>query len=132
MHGDTPSAALSILIVEDAEACTLPLEIALGINTRHNLLIAASAEEALGFLEHRHVCAVVTDLHLPGLSGFELIQRIRAAPTSARPVIVVISGDTDPATPQRVRELGADAFFAKPYSPVEVRRTLEKLIREHT
>jgi DNA-binding response OmpR family regulator len=132
MPRDTPSSALSILIVEDAEACTLPLEIALNINTQHNLLIAGSAEEALGFLQDRHVCAVVTDLHLPGLSGFELIQQIRAAPAIARPVIVVISGDTDPATPQRVRELGADAFFAKPYSPAEVRRTLEKLIHEHT
>jgi DNA-binding response OmpR family regulator len=42
--------------------------------------------------------------------------------------ILVISGDTDPHTPERVRRLGADAFFTKPYSPGEVREKLEQLI----
>jgi CheY-like chemotaxis protein len=132
MSGDTPPAALSILIVEDVEACSIPLEVALGGGARHNLMVAASAEEAMDYLRDGHVCAVVTDLHLPGVSGFELIQHIRASPEGARTVIVVVSGDPDPATPQRVRDLGADAFFAKPYSPAEVRRTLEGLIHEHT
>jgi CheY-like chemotaxis protein len=42
--------------------------------------------------------------------------------------IVVVSADTDPATPQRVAQLGVSAFFAKPFSPAEVRRKLEQIL----
>jgi DNA-binding response OmpR family regulator len=117
-----------ILIVEDAEACMSTLEIALNAVAGHEVRTAASAEEAMGMLAEHPAAVVVTDLHLPGMSGFELIERIRAWPEAGRPMIVVISGDTDLETPQRVLGMGADAFFAKPYSPGEVRRTLEKFI----
>jgi CheY-like chemotaxis protein len=43
----------------------------------------------------------------------------------------VISGDSDPRTPERVRRAGADAHFVKPYSPVEIRRTLEQFLYAH-
>jgi CheY-like chemotaxis protein len=42
--------------------------------------------------------------------------------------IVVLSGNSSPDTPERVRLLGANAFFAKPYSPVKVLETLETLL----
>ena len=117
-----------ILIVEDTETCASTLEIALGSLAGHDVRTAATAEEALIVLAARPATAVITDLHLPGLSGFELIRQIRAMIRNGRPVIVVISGDTDPRTPRRVLDLGADAYFTKPYSPAEVRRTLERLI----
>ena len=71
---------------------------------------------------------VITDLHLPGTSGFDFIRQIRSTAGADQPVIVVISGDTDPDTPERVLQLGANAFFGKPFSPLEVRRTLERLM----
>ncbi len=117
-----------ILIVEDTETCATTLEIALGSLAGHDVRTAPTAEEALVLLAGRPASVVITDLHLPGLSGFDLIQQIRERPQDGRPVIIVISGDTDPCTPRRVLDLGADAFFTKPYSPAEVRRTLERLI----
>jgi CheY-like chemotaxis protein len=117
-----------ILIVEDAETCMDTLEIALSSLNGHTVSTAASAEEALSFLARHGVVAVVTDLNLPGMSGFELMRQIRKTGGAAQPAIIVISGDTDPQAPQRAIEAGANAFFAKPYSPAEVRRTLERLI----
>lgn len=118
----------SILIVEDADTCQATLEIALSAIPGVAIHTASSAEEALDILSRQPAIAVVTDLHLPGLTGFDLIERLHALPAAQRPAIMVISGDPDPAAPQRARSLGADAFFAKPYSPAEVRRTLESLI----
>lgn len=118
----------TILIVEDADTCLATLEIALSAIPAAVIRPAASAEEALDILARQPAAAVVTDLHLPGLSGFDLIERLHALPPHLRPAILVISGDPDPAAPQRARSLGADAFFAKPYSPAEVRRVLESLI----
>ena len=118
----------TVLIVEDTEMCSDVLEVALLAVPGIRIQCAATAEEALKYLDGREVCALITDLNLPRMDGFELIERVRSRPSHPRLPILVISGDTDPRTPDRVRRLGADAFFTKPYSPGEVRQKLEQLI----
>jgi two-component system chemotaxis response regulator CheY len=118
----------TILIVEDTDTCLDMLEVALlGVPDIH-IRSAATGEEALEYLNGRDVCAIITDLNLPRMDGFELIERVRKAPGNSSVPILVVSGDSDPATPDRVRRLGADAFFTKPYSPGELRLKLEQLI----
>ena len=91
--------------------------------------MVASALEALRLVETIPLAALVTDLHMPRMDGFELIERIRAQPQFATMPIFVISGDSDVDTPSRVcGDLGADAFFAKPFSPHEVRQALERFL----
>ncbi|HEY3835526.1 MAG TPA: response regulator [Bryobacteraceae bacterium] len=116
------------MIVDDAEQCAETLEVALFGLPGVDVLAARSAEVALRLMSERQVCAFITDLHLPRMSGFDLIRRVREHPNYARVPIVVISGDSDPGTPDRIRKLGADAFFAKPYSPSAVRKKLEMLL----
>jgi len=124
------NGARAVLIVEDSENSAATLEIALLAIPGVSVLLAASALEALRILDRagEPVSAVVTDLNMPRMDGFELIQRMRADRRLASVPIVVVSADTDPATPQRVAALGACAFFPKPYSPAEVRRKLEQLL----
>jgi two-component system, chemotaxis family, chemotaxis protein CheY len=118
----------TVLIVEDTDTCSDVLEVALLAVPDIHIQSAATAEEALEYLDGRDVCALITDLNLPRMDGFELIERVRGRSGQPRVPILVISGDTDPRTPERVRHLGADAFFTKPYSPGEVRQKLEQLI----
>ena len=117
-----------VLIVEDTDICTATLEIALVKVPGVVIEFATSAEQALKLLSGGEVSALITDIHLPRMDGFELIQQVRAQPEFARLPILVISGDSDPATPMRLKSLGVDAYFAKPYSPSEVRQKLEHLI----
>ena len=72
--------------------------------------------------------AIITDLNMPRMDGYELIRRIRADRRISATPIIVVSADTDPATPERVAGLGVEAFFPKPYSPAEVRRKLEQIL----
>jgi DNA-binding response OmpR family regulator len=88
----------------------------------------ASAEEALAYLDQQDVCALITDIHLPRMDGFELIEVVRAQPRRSTLPILVISGDSDPLTKGRLADLGANAYFPKPFSPAEVRLKLEQLI----
>jgi two-component system chemotaxis response regulator CheY len=118
----------TVLIVDDAEQCAETLEVALFGLPGVDVLAAQSAEAALRVMGERQVVAFITDLHLPRMSGFELIRRVRAQPGYTHVPIVVISGDSDPGTPDRIRALGADAFFPKPYSPSAVRKKLEMLL----
>ena len=120
------------MIVEDSDTSADTLEIALLSLPDVSVAHAASGRKAWQLIQNQGVAAIVTDLHMPHMDGFELIERVRAAGGAARVPIIVISGDSDPGTPERVRRLGADAYFAKPYSPAAVRETLERLLHENS
>lgn len=117
-----------VLIVDDAEQCAETLEVALFGLSGVDVMATDSAEQAILLMQEHRVCAIITDLHLPRMSGFDLIRRVRAQPGYAQVPILVISGDSDPSTPERIRALGANAFFSKPYSPSAVRKKLETLL----
>jgi CheY-like chemotaxis protein len=120
----------TVLIVEDAESCATTLEIALLAIPHIHVRVAPTAWQALEMLAAggAGICALVTDLHLPLMDGFELIERLRSDSRTARLPIVVISGDSDPQTPERLHRLGANAYFGKPYSPAKVRQIVEQLL----
>jgi two-component system, chemotaxis family, chemotaxis protein CheY len=120
----------TVVIVEDAATCATTLEMAfLGIPDI-DVTVLPTAQEALRLLARADcaVSAVVTDLNMPRMDGFEFIERIRAQPRHQRLPIIVVSGDTDPGTPERLAAMGANAFFPKPYSPAQVRLKLEQLL----
>ena len=124
----------AVLIVEDSENSAAMLEIAfLGI-PGISVLMAPSATEALRLLEggSGSVRVMVTDLNMPRMDGYELIRRVRADQRLSSMPIIVVSADTDPATPQRIAALGVEAFFPKPFSPALVRRKLEQLLDVRT
>jgi CheY-like chemotaxis protein len=124
----------TILVVEDSECCATTLEIALlGIIPHINVRLVPSASQALEVLEAGNclVSVLITDLHLPSMDGFELIERVRAGSRTANLPIVVISGDSDQSTCERISRLGANAYFGKPYCTGQVCHKVEALLAEH-
>jgi CheY-like chemotaxis protein len=120
----------TVLIVEDVDTVASTLEIALSVMPEIDVATAASAEQAWGLIQARTspLAAIVTDLQMRGMDGFELIELIRAHPLHRSVPIMVITGSSDPDAPERVRQLGGNAFFTKPYSPILVREKLEQLL----
>ena len=120
----------AVLIVEDSENNAATLEIAFLSIPGLSIRMATSGVEALRILEGDNgaINAVVTDLNMPRMDGFELIRRIRQHRTRSTTPIIVVSADTDPNTPDRIAQLGVSAFFPKPYSPAQVRRKLEQIL----
>ena len=122
-----------ILIVEDAETAAATLEIAL---TNIPDVEVARVRDGQGALEYlapesgRAIDAVVTDLEMPFVDGFELVRRLRGDRRFGRVPIVVVSGSQDPRAPERVLGLGADAYFAKPWSALALRRKVEELLNQ--
>jgi CheY-like chemotaxis protein len=118
-----------VLIVEDSENSAAMLEIALSEIPGVSLLLTTSALDAWRILHNgAEVRAIVTDLNMPHMDGFELIRRVRADRNLAGIPIIVVSADTDPDTPGRIAQLGVDAYFPKPFSPARVRRKLEQIL----
>ena len=131
---DVGEGERAVLIVEDSENSATTLEIAfLGIPDL-SVLLASSAVEAMRILAagSNNIQAIVTDLNMPRMDGFELIRRVRDDQRLSAIPVIVVSADTDPTTPGRIAELGVSAFFAKPFSPAEVRRKLEQILNGTT
>jgi CheY-like chemotaxis protein len=126
----TVAAIQPVLIVEDSENSAAMLEIALSDIPGVSVHLASSAIEAWTLLsdDASAYSVIVTDLNMPRMDGFELIRRVRDDHRLCSTPIIVISADTDPATPARVTQLGVSAFFPKPYSPAQVRRKLEQIL----
>ncbi len=92
--------------------------------------MAPSAVDALRILSGaaRDVEAIVTDLNMPRMDGFELIRRFEAIERSPPRPSSSSAPIPTPDTPARVADCGVDAFFAKPFSPAKVRRKLEQIL----
>jgi CheY-like chemotaxis protein len=71
-----------------------------------------SGEEALLVAFRKQVHLLITDIKLPGISGLDLVKRIRKNNPDLK--IIMITGLTDPEVKEQVDQIGADAFFYKP------------------
>jgi CheY-like chemotaxis protein len=118
----------TVLLVDDAEDCLATLDVALQVLPGVVVRLAHSAEAAWEVLARDQVSAVITDIHLPRMTGLELISRIRREPKYRELPILVVSADADPAAPRTALDSGANAYFAKPFSPGAVRKKLKELM----
>jgi CheY-like chemotaxis protein len=118
----------TVLVVDDQEDCRCTLDVALADLPGVAVRVVPTAEEALDILESKTVSGVITDIRLPRMTGLDLISRVRRQPRYRTLPILVISADDDPSAPAAALRAGADAYFAKPFSPGAVRKKLEELI----
>lgn len=75
--------------------------------------------------------AILTDLNIPGIDGYELTRRLKADPRTTRIPILAVTG-YGPFTqdPSRADRAGCDAILPKPCDPADVESTLHGLIRD--
>ena len=90
---------------------------------------AYTGNEALEVFQRCHADAVLLDLMLPELDGFETCRRLRSFHGKGRPVVIIVSALDSEDSRRRGFECGADAYFAKPFDPDEVIQTLQSLLK---
>jgi DNA-binding response OmpR family regulator len=122
------SMGARILIVEDDERIRLSLQLVLE-DEGHTVELAESAEEALDVVARRPADVVLVDLMLPGMDGFELCRRLRAA----RDVpILILTARSDSHDVVAGLEAGADDYVVKPAVPKELSARVRALLRRAT
>ncbi|MBL8178524.1 MAG: response regulator [Bryobacterales bacterium] len=120
-----------VLIVEDSRDLAANLEIACLAIPNVEVKVATGAAEAWTLLEDVRPgdsLVMVTDMRLPDADGIDLIGDLRRHASLASTPIVAVSGDSDPALPRRLAQLGVSAFYRKPYSPISVANHLRTLL----
>ena len=102
-----------ILIVDTDHQVSNTLRSSLLLSGQRTTIIEApSGEEALLEVQRGGIDLLVTDLNLPGISGLELLERVRKANPEAR--AIVVTGRPTEEARRRAAELGVIAFLNKP------------------
>lgn len=70
---------------------------------------------------------IIYDLEMPGMNGFELLSHIRQNPALAKKPLVILTGRSSEKYRQLAQELGATAYFTKPYLEHGFLATIESL-----
>jgi two-component system phosphate regulon response regulator PhoB len=88
--------------------------------TGYKVATAASGAEALELARRERPSLVVLDLMLPDLSGFDVLERLRADEATRRVAVLMLTARG--GEPDRIRglSLGADDYLTKPFSPQEL------------
>jgi len=94
----------------------------------HATALAADGDEALAIAEHSRPALVVTEVLLPGASGYELCHAIKDWYGSQVPVILMSDRRTEPADRVAGLLIGADDYIAKPVLPAEVVFRVRRLL----
>jgi len=89
---------------------------------------AYNGNEAVAAYRRGAADAVLLDVMLPELDGFEACRQIRALNHGRVPIILLTALDSDECR-QRGFDAGADAYFTKPFNPDEVVSALHRLIQ---
>ncbi|QUG99629.1 response regulator transcription factor [Saccharopolyspora erythraea] len=115
-----------VLLVEDDNALAEALALALG-GLGHDVRVAASGEQALGLMSDDAATDVVLlDVMLPGIDGFEVCRRIRAASTVP---LILLTARGDPVDVVVGLEHGADDYVVKPTEPRVLDARMKAVLR---
>lgn len=117
-----------ILLIEDNEDDQrLTLRALRRNNVMNEVVVACDGQEAVDYLfgtgsfSGRDLsvmpAVVVLDLNLPGLSGLEVLKRIRATPETRRIPVVVLTSSSDENQIEESYAMGANSFVQKPNDP---------------
>lgn len=91
---------------------------------------ALSGEEALQYLEDKHseVILILSDINMPGMTGIELLSRIRHTYEKPPPVVMMITAYGDDENRSQAMQNGANDFLTKPLDFNLLKEKLKTLI----
>ena len=118
----------SILVVEDESA--IQELIALNLSQAgHESLLAADAQEALDRVRESLPDLILIDWMLPGMSGIDLVRRLRANERTQNVPIIMLTARADEVDKLMGLESGADDYITKPFSIRELNARIKAVLR---
>jgi len=96
----------------------------------YEVRVAADGYEALREIEAARPDCVVLDVMMPGMSGHEVLARIREADGGPALPVVMLTAFADDEQAWRAWTGGVDYFLAKPFDPEQLTRCLEYLFAD--
>ncbi|SFP97479.1 response regulator transcription factor [Salibacterium halotolerans] len=118
-----------ILIVDDEQQMRQLVHVYLR-NEGYTLEEAGSGEEALQKIQNQSYDALVLDIMMPGMDGWEVCRQVRKGNTE--PGILILTAKTEVTDRVKGLNLGADDYLIKPFAPEELVARVKALLRRST
>ncbi|MDJ0726608.1 MAG: response regulator, partial [Prochloraceae cyanobacterium] len=118
-------------IVDDSSALRRTLALSLQKAT-YRVLLAKDGKEAIDKLEQNsRVDLIICDVEMPNMNGFEFLSYRRQKEQIARIPTAMLTSRSSNKHRQLATQLGANAYFSKPYVELEFLSAIEKMLQEH-
>ncbi|MGN7722136.1 response regulator [Chitinophaga sp. 22620] len=91
-------------------------------------ILADSGEEGLALLESHHPDLVITDSHLPGIQGKDVLARLRGIHAFRHLPVIIASGDAFNEAREEMMAAGANDYLVKPFLYADLHKLLEKYL----
>lgn len=126
----TEPAKPRVLVADDSDFSQHLLRLLLE-RQGFEVVIADDGPRALALAEAGGFALLVLDLHMPGMHGLQVIERLRAGeePIARHLPVIALSSDTSPAMRAACRGAGADEFLGKPIDGHALWLLVERLTR---
>src|SRR5882724_6158315 len=121
-----PSLMKRILTIDDSKTMRDMLMLTLSSNG-FEVLQAVDGLDGLDVLGREMVDVVITDINMPKLDGYGVIQHMRERPEYDDLPILVLTTESDNEKKERARKLGATGFIIKPFNPTGLVDVLRKV-----
>ena len=115
------------MLVDDEEVIRLLVRTTIE-REDYELLEAKDGEEALAIVREQHPDLVLLDVGMPKLDGFAVVQAIKSDPRTRDTIVVMLTAHGREVDRDQGLRLGADLYFTKPFSPLQLLRTLRELL----
>ncbi|WP_416885477.1 response regulator transcription factor [Marinospirillum sp.] len=109
------TSALKVLVVDDEPNILLSLEFLMQ-QAGFDVATAEDGETALSQISQQTPDLILLDISLPGISGFEVLEKLRRQPAYQRLPIVMLTAHGREVEREKGLALGADDYITKPFS----------------
>ncbi len=117
----------TVLVVDDHEAHLRMLELVLSAH-RYDVVVAHDGFEALAYLRAHTPAAMILDVHMPSMSGYEVGRRVRRLARLRDLPILIMTADADATTAASAAAIGASGVLHKPIAGTDLRGALGALL----
>lgn len=121
----TPPRVKTILVCDDEPHIVRLIQVGLE-RAGHRVIPCYDGKAALQYVQDEHPDVVVLDLMLPGISGLQVLKRLRANPQTEKIRVVIVSVRSDDTDVFEAYHFGADSYLTKPFNPMELLKIVDK------
>ena len=118
----------TIMVVDDEPDIAFTIRLVLEMDG-YAVLVARTGEEALEMLEREEPDVLLLDIRLPGIDGWEVLDRLRSSDRLHRLPVIMISAHAGPSAADVALAQGCSAYLPKPFEPDELLDKVADAIR---
>jgi CheY-like chemotaxis protein len=130
LTGEVPSAARGrriVIIADDEPSVRLLVHATIGADN-FNVVEAVDGDEAWSLIQEHRPSLVLLDVRMPGRTGLEILDAIRADPSFADTKVILLTASAMESDVAAGLAAGADFYLTKPFSPRDLLARLDEAL----